>query len=112
MVLTDPFFIGGSSGIGSTGKVGIGDVTDPRPNYTSKPITEAASLFLETYSFGGSNAADLWLSTQEYGLRAMYGKLYFNTGAIIFLTQPMPMWVSCTHPPRKTRAFPVEIRKY
>ncbi|MCB0824138.1 MAG: hypothetical protein KDC09_15680 [Bacteroidales bacterium] len=75
------FFIGGSSGIGSTGKVGIGDVTDPQAKLHIKADNgEAASLFLETYSFGGSNAADLWLGTQEYGLRAMYGKLYFNTG--------------------------------
>lgn len=74
-------FVKGATGIGYTGKVGIGDVTDPQAKLHIKADNgEAASLFLETYSFGGSNAADLWLGTQDYGLRAMYGKLYFNTG--------------------------------
>jgi hypothetical protein len=74
-------FIGPSSGLGLTGKVGIGDVTDPQAKLHVKADNlEAAELFLEPYQFGVSAGATLWLGTKQYGVRATYGKLEFKTG--------------------------------
>jgi hypothetical protein len=73
-------FIGGT-GPGLTGKVGIGDVTDPQAKLHIKADNlEAAELFLEPYQFGVSTGATLWLGTKQYGVRATYGKLEFKTG--------------------------------
>ena len=78
-------FVGGT-GPGYTGKIGIGDVTDPQAKlHIKSDEDEPATLFIEAHSFGGYNGADLWLGTTAYGLKAMYGKLYFKTaGDYIF----------------------------
>jgi len=74
-------FVGPSGGNGSTGKVGIGDVTNPQSKLHIKADNlEAAEVFIEPYLFGGSNAATIWLGTKQYGVRATYGKLEFKTG--------------------------------
>jgi len=73
-------FIGGT-GPGLTGKIGIGDVTDPQAKLHIKADNyEAAELYLEPNQFGVSNGATLWLGTKDYGVRATYGKLEFKTG--------------------------------
>jgi hypothetical protein len=76
-----PTFFVGPCGPGYTGKIGIGDVTDPQAKLHIKgDQDEQASIFIEPYTFGGSYDAELWMGTSDYGLRAAYGKMYFNTG--------------------------------
>jgi len=82
------FFIGPSAGMNNTGKVGIGNVTDPQAKLHIKADqNETASLFIEPYLWGGNYNAFLFLGTMEYGLRAVYGKLEFKTslgGSYVF----------------------------
>jgi hypothetical protein len=74
-------FIGGASGNGLTGKIGIGDVTDPQSKLHIKADNlEAAEVFIEPHQFGVSNSATLWLGTKEYGLRSRWGRLEFKVG--------------------------------
>lgn len=74
-------FVGGAIGNGYTGKIGIGDVTDPLAKLHIKgDQDEQVSLFIEPYQFGGSYDAELWMGTEDYGLRAAYGRMFFNTG--------------------------------
>jgi hypothetical protein len=74
-------FIGGAIGSGYTGKIGIGDITNPQSKLHIKADNlEAAELYLEPYQFGVSTGATLWLGTKQYGVRATYGKLEFKTG--------------------------------
>ncbi|OQX76865.1 MAG: hypothetical protein B6D61_08110 [Bacteroidetes bacterium 4484_249] len=74
-------FVGMSDGVGYTGKVAIGDVTDPQAKLHIKADdNEQAVLFIEPHTFSAANNAYLWMGTSEYGLRAGYHKLYFNTG--------------------------------
>jgi len=81
-------FVGPSSGLGLTGKIGIGDVTDPQAKLHIKADNlEAAEVFIEPHLFGGSNTATLWLGTKEYGIRSRLGKLEFkvgNSGSYLF----------------------------
>jgi hypothetical protein len=73
-------FIGGT-GPGLTGKIGIGNVTEPQAKLHIKADNyEAAELYLEPDQFGVSNGATLWLGTKEYGIRARWGKLEFKVG--------------------------------
>ena len=73
-------FVGGT-GPGLTGKVGIGNVTDPQAKLHIKADNlEAAEVFVEPHMFGGSNMAAIWLGTKEYGIRARWGKLEFKVG--------------------------------
>ncbi|MEZ5084664.1 MAG: hypothetical protein R2750_14675 [Bacteroidales bacterium] len=75
------FFIGGSSGVGLTGKVGIGDVTDPQAKLHIKADqNEPATVFIEPYGFTAGESAKLRLGTMDYGISSGYGKLYFITG--------------------------------
>jgi hypothetical protein len=75
------FFIGPSNGWSSTGKIGIGDVTDPQSKLHIKADNnEAAEVFIEPHLFGGSYSATLWLGTKEYGIRARWGRLEFKVG--------------------------------
>jgi hypothetical protein len=74
-------FVGPSSGLGLTGKIGIGDVTNPQAKLHIKADNlEAAEVFIEPHLFGGSYSATLWLGTKEYGLRSRLGKLEFKVG--------------------------------
>jgi len=74
-------FVGGAIGNGYTGKIGIGDITNPQAKLHIKAdYLEAAELFLEPDQFGVSNGATLWLGTKEYGIRARYGRLEFKVG--------------------------------
>jgi hypothetical protein len=74
-------FIGGATGNGYTGKIGIGDVTDPQAKLHIKADNlEAAEVFIEPHQFGGSNGATLWLGTKEYGISSRHGKLEFKVG--------------------------------
>jgi hypothetical protein len=76
-----PTLFVGPSGPGYTGKIGIGEVTEPQAKLHIKgDQDEQASLFIESYQFGGSYDAELWMGTEEYGLKAAYGRMYFNTG--------------------------------
>ncbi len=76
-----PTLFVGPTGPGLTGKIGIGDVTDPQAKLHIKgDQDEQVSLFLEPYQFGGSYDAELWMGTEDYGLRAACGRMYFNTG--------------------------------
>jgi hypothetical protein len=76
-----PTLFVGPTGPGLTGKVGIGDVTEPQAKLHIKgDQDEQASLFIEPYVFGGEYDAELWMGTEDYGMRAAYGKMYFNTG--------------------------------
>jgi len=81
-------FVGPSAGMNNTGKVGIGNVTDPQAKLHIKADqNETAALFIEPYLWGGNYNAYLFLGTLEYGLRAVYGKLIFRTapdGAFVF----------------------------
>ncbi|MEZ5147453.1 MAG: T9SS type A sorting domain-containing protein [Bacteroidales bacterium] len=97
------FFIGKASGIGSTGKIGIGDVTDPQAKLHIKADeNEPATLFIESHSFGGNNSASLWLGTQDFGLKALYGKLYFNTaGNYIFNSENANVGIGVLNPTEK-----------
>jgi len=73
-------FIGGATANGLTGKIGIGDVTDPQSKLHIRADNgEAAELYLEPYQFGVGTGATLWLGTKQYGMRATYGKLEFKT---------------------------------
>ncbi|MFU8844310.1 MAG: hypothetical protein ACNA7V_10945 [Bacteroidales bacterium] len=73
-------FIGGATANGLTGKIGIGDVTDPQSKLHIRADNgEAAELYLEPYQFGVSTGATLWLGTKQYGMKATYGKLEFKT---------------------------------
>jgi len=95
-------FVGGT-GPGYTGKIGIGDVTDPQAKLHIKADEdEPATLFIEAHSFGGYNGADLWLGTTAYGLKAMYGKLYFNTaGNYIFNSENANVGIGVLNPTEK-----------
>ncbi|MEZ5197831.1 MAG: hypothetical protein R2764_16020 [Bacteroidales bacterium] len=71
----------GPSSPGHTGSIGIGDITNPQAKLHIKADNgEQAALFIEPYTFGGTYDAELWMGTSAYGLRAAFGKLYFNTG--------------------------------
>ncbi|OQX78337.1 MAG: hypothetical protein B6D61_05840 [Bacteroidetes bacterium 4484_249] len=80
------FFVGESTGAGTTGRIGIGDVTDPQAKLHIKADdNEQAVLFIEPHTFSAANNAFLWMGTPDYGLRAGYHKLYFITdGQYIF----------------------------
>jgi hypothetical protein len=72
------FFVSGSSGIGSTGKVGIGDVTNPQAKLHIKSDDgEAAEVFIEPHPT--STTASLWLGTTQYGVRKTASRLDFKT---------------------------------
>jgi len=74
------FFVSGSSGIGSTGKIGIGDVTNPQSKLHIKADNgEAAEVFIEPFIPSGT--ATLWLGNKEYGVRRISNLLEFKTGA-------------------------------
>jgi len=74
-------FIGSAGGLDKTGKIGIGNVTDPQSKLHIKADNlEAAEVFIEPHLFGGSYSATLWLGTKEYGIRARYGRLEFKVG--------------------------------
>ncbi len=74
-------FVGISDGVNYTGKVGIGDVTNPQAKLHIKADDgEQAALFIEPNVFSTTHDAELWMGTSEYGLRATAGKMYFNTG--------------------------------
>jgi len=74
-------FVGESGGgIGKTGRVAIGDITTPEHKLHIKSDNgEVASVFIQPYQWGGSNAAYLYLGTTEYGLKAAYNRLEFKT---------------------------------
>ncbi|OQX78620.1 MAG: hypothetical protein B6D61_05090 [Bacteroidetes bacterium 4484_249] len=83
------FFVGQSIGAGYTGKVGIGDVTDPQAKLHLKADDgEQAVMFIEPHTFSAANNAYLWMGTSEYGLRAAYNKLYFNTAGHYIFNSP------------------------
>ena len=74
-------FVGPSLAEGKTGSVGIGDITDLQAKLHIKADeNEQAVLFIEPHTFSAANNAYLWMGTSDYGLRAGYHKLYFNTG--------------------------------
>jgi len=73
-------FIGPSSGLGLTGKIGIGDVTNPQSKLHIKADNgEAAEVFIEPFIPSGT--ATLWLGNKEYGVRRISNLLEFKTGA-------------------------------
>jgi hypothetical protein len=73
-------FVGGT-GPGLTGKVGIGDVTNPQAKLHIKADDgEAAEVFIEPQQFGVSSGATLWLGTKDYGIRSRWGTLEFKVG--------------------------------
>ncbi|MCD4696484.1 MAG: hypothetical protein K8S16_09620, partial [Bacteroidales bacterium] len=73
------FFVGESGGAGTTGSIGIGDVTDPQAKLHIKADDgEPARLFIEPHTFGVGNS-ELWLGTEDYGLTASYNRLNFKT---------------------------------
>ncbi|MFU8844698.1 MAG: hypothetical protein ACNA7V_12925 [Bacteroidales bacterium] len=72
-------FIGGT-GPGLTGKIGIGDVTNPQSKLHIKADNgEAAEVFIEPFIPSGT--ATLWLGNKEYGVRRISNLLEFKTGA-------------------------------
>ena len=74
-------FVGMSDGVGYTGKVAIGDVTDPQAKLHIKADDgEAATLFIEPHYFTAGESAKLRLGTMDYGISSGYGRLFFNTG--------------------------------
>lgn len=74
-------FISPTYGLDKTGKVAIGNTTDPLAKLHIKADqNEPASLFIEPYAFSEINIAELWMGTEDYGLRAAYGRMYFKTG--------------------------------
>ena len=79
-------FIKASLGLETTGKVGIGDVTEPQAKLHIKADhNESATVFIEPHVFTGGEAAKLRLGTLPYGVSAGYGRLYFDTeGNYIF----------------------------
>ncbi|MBM3436149.1 MAG: T9SS type A sorting domain-containing protein [Bacteroidetes bacterium] len=73
-------FVGNSGGIGLSGKIGIGDITDPESKLHIKADdNELAEIFIQPHTWGGDNTAFLWLGTKEYGLKAAYNRLEFKT---------------------------------
>ncbi|MCD4695874.1 MAG: hypothetical protein K8S16_06495, partial [Bacteroidales bacterium] len=73
------FFVKGAPGNSLTGKIGIGDITDPQAKLHIKADDgEPARLFIEPHTFGVGNS-ELWLGTQDYGLTASYNRLNFKT---------------------------------
>jgi hypothetical protein len=74
-------FISPTYGLDKTGKVAIGNTTDPLAKLHIKADqNEPASLFIEPFAFSEINYAELWMGTEDYGLRAAYGRMYFKTG--------------------------------
>jgi hypothetical protein len=73
------FFVGPSSGIGKTGKIGIGNVTDPQAKLHIKAdVNEDASLKLETS--GSSNFASIAFADDEHSIKAKIGSdMTFST---------------------------------
>jgi len=72
-------FIQKAQGVGYTGKVGIGNVTDPQAKLHIKADNnETASVLIEPSSSSGS--AYLWLGTSSYGLKYSPTRLEFLTG--------------------------------
>jgi hypothetical protein len=71
-------FIGPSNGINLTGKIGIGDVTNPQSKLHIKADDgEAAEVFIEPHPT--STTATLWLGTKQYGVRKTASRLDFKT---------------------------------
>ncbi|MFU8843417.1 MAG: T9SS type A sorting domain-containing protein [Bacteroidales bacterium] len=74
-------FVGRAPGEGYTGKIGIGDVTEPQAKLHIKgDYLEQAEIFVEPHAFGGAYRASLWLGTKDYGIRARYSRLEFKVG--------------------------------
>ena len=72
-------FVGGAIGNGYTGKIGIGDVTNPQSKLHIKADNvEAAEVFIEPFIPSGT--ATLWLGNKEYGVRRISNRLEFKTG--------------------------------
>jgi hypothetical protein len=72
-------FVGPSLGIGTTGKIGIGNVTDPQAKLHIKADnTDTASVFIEPFST--SKSAFLYLGTKTYGLKYYPNRLEFLSG--------------------------------
>jgi hypothetical protein len=70
--------VGGAIGNGYTGKIGIGDVTNPQSKLHIKADDgEAAEVFIEPHPT--STTATLWLGTKQYGVRKTASRLDFKT---------------------------------
>lgn len=75
-------FVGPASGIDKTGKIGIGNITEPESKLHIKAdYNEQAEVYIQPHAWGGDNVAYLWLGTKEYGLKAAYNRLEFKTTA-------------------------------
>jgi hypothetical protein len=75
-----PTLFVGPTGPGLTGKIGIGDVTNPQSKLHIKADNgEAAEVFIEPFISSGT--ATLWLGNKEYGVRRISNLLEFKTGA-------------------------------
>ncbi|MEZ5197837.1 MAG: T9SS type A sorting domain-containing protein [Bacteroidales bacterium] len=96
-------FISPTYGLDKTGKVAIGNMTNPQAKLHIKADDgEQAALFIEPYTFGGTYDAELWMGTSDYGLRAAYGNLYFNTdGHYIFNSADANMGIGVLLPTEK-----------
>jgi len=85
-----PTFFVGPSGPGHTGKIGIGDVTDPQAKLHIKSDEDEIEplLFMEPQTFTGGECAKLRLGTMDYGISSGSGKLYFVTGGNYIFNSP------------------------
>jgi hypothetical protein len=71
-----PTLFVGPTGPGLTGKVGIGDVTDPQAKLHIKADDGYTTEVLVQWS--NNNMANLWIGTTLYGLKASTNKLEFK----------------------------------
>ena len=75
------FFIGRSSAYNKTGKIGMGNVTDPEAKlHIRADDDESASLYLETSNWSSNYNAKMWLGNKLHHISAVFEQgLTFNT---------------------------------
>lgn len=83
------FFIGHSSGLGKTGKIGIGNVTEPQAKLHIKADTnEVAAMLIEPNSWIGANGAEIRFGNVNNAVRGQ------NSQGLIFRTEKNYLFAS------------------
>lgn len=76
------FFVGRSSAYNKTGRIGIGNITNPQAKLHIKADdSEEAAVFIEPYTWSGGAQAYLRLGNSSHGITADY------RGGLVFCTQ-------------------------
>ena len=79
-------FVGTSPSFDKTGRIGIGNITEPEAKlHIKSDVGEPATLFLQPGVWNGNNNASIWIGNKHVGISAEFNRgLYFHTNASYF----------------------------